>query len=102
MPAATAHRSALRGLPVDQQTIPALLELRAQTSAARPMLSVDGRTLSFAEVRDAAVEQGDRVASLYDNRFELVELILGCAWLGAVAVPLNTAMRGDQLSHALS
>ena len=77
------------------------------------MLSIDGRTLSFTEIRDAAagmagtlraagIERGDRVASLCDNRFELVELILGCAWLGAVAVPLNTAMRGDQLSHALS
>jgi crotonobetaine/carnitine-CoA ligase len=27
--------------------------------------------------------------------------VLGCAWLGAVAVPLNTALRGEQLAHQL-
>jgi crotonobetaine/carnitine-CoA ligase len=33
---------------------------------------------------------------------ELLETVLGCAWLGAVVVPLNTALRGAGLLHTLT
>ena len=36
-----------------------------------------------------------------ENRIELLDLILGATWMGAVAVPLNTALRGEQLAHQL-
>jgi crotonobetaine/carnitine-CoA ligase len=36
-----------------------------------------------------------------ENRLEMLELWLGCAWLGAVFVPVNTAARGAQLEHLL-
>ena len=49
----------------------------------------------------AGIGRGDRVAILSENRLELIELWLGCAWLGAVLVPINTALRGPQLSHVL-
>lgn len=49
----------------------------------------------------AGVKRGDRVAMLCSNRIELLDAILGCAWLGAIAVPLNTAARGPQLEHML-
>ncbi len=49
----------------------------------------------------AGVRAGDRVAVLSENRLELIELWLGCAWLGAVLVPVNTAIRGPQLEHVL-
>ena len=29
-------------------------------------------------------------------------MVLGCAWLGAIAVPINVASRGPQLQHILS
>ena len=35
------------------------------------------------------------------NRAEFMEAFLGCAWLGAIAVPLNIAARGLQLAHYL-
>jgi crotonobetaine/carnitine-CoA ligase len=35
------------------------------------------------------------------NRFEFMRVLLGCAWLGAIAVPINTASRGPQLQHIL-
>ena len=38
---------------------------------------------------------------LCGNRIELLDLILGCAWGGMTAVPINTALRGAQLTHAL-
>ncbi len=46
-------------------------------------------------------QRGDRVAILCGNRPELMRLFLGCAWLGAVSVPLNAAARGLQLQHML-
>ena len=41
---------------------------------------------------------GDRVALICSNRMEFIEALLGCAWLGAVAVPINTASRGRSSS----
>ena len=46
--------------------------------------------------------KGDRVAIICSNRIEFLEATLGCAWLGAVAVPINVASRGPQLQHILS
>jgi crotonobetaine/carnitine-CoA ligase len=108
------HRSPLRGIPPRERTIPALLERQAATHPERPLLSVPehGVERSYAEVRAAAavsagtlaaagVEPGDRVAAICGNRVELLDLVLGCAWLGAVAVPINAAARGPQLEHML-
>src|SRR5215831_5862783 len=36
------------------------------------------------------------------SRVEFLEIVLGCAWLGAIAVPINVASRGPQLQHILS
>src|SRR5690606_9947735 len=48
------------------------------------------------------VQAGDRVALLMGNRREHLDLILGCAWIGAIAVPINVAARGVQLHHILN
>ena len=39
--------------------------------------------------------------SMCSNRVEFMQSFLGCAWIGAVAVPINTASRGAQLKHIL-
>ena len=104
--------AALRGLPVSEQNLPALLERQARAYGASPLLRFGELERSFAEVRDAAaraagdlsgagVAPGERIAIMCENRVELLDLVLGCAWLGAVAVPLNTAMRGPALTHVL-
>jgi len=36
------------------------------------------------------------------NRIEFLETFLGCAWLGAVSVPINTAAMGPQIAYFLS
>ncbi len=70
-------------------------------------------TWTYADARDAAarfagtlrragVKPGDRVALICSNRIEFLQVVLGCAWLGAVAVPINVASRGPQLQHILS
>src|SRR5260370_31171361 len=47
-------------------------------------------------------QEGERVGSIWSNRIEFFEGVLGCAWLGAIAVPINVASRGPQLQHILS
>ncbi|WP_249151173.1 ATP-dependent acyl-CoA ligase [Bradyrhizobium liaoningense] len=50
---------------------------------------------------DAGIKPGDRVALMCSNRPEFLQVYLGCAWLGAIVVPINTALRGFQLSHIM-
>jgi crotonobetaine/carnitine-CoA ligase len=106
-------RAPLRGLPLRDQTLPALLERQARVYPDRVLFRCGSLERSFTDVRDAAarsagllleagVVAGDRVAAMCDNRVELLDVILGCAWMGAIAVPINSALRGAQLRHILS
>ena len=61
----------------------------------------DRAAAAAGALRAAGVAPGDRVAAMCSNRLELLELILGCAWSGAIVVPINTASRGAQLEHVL-
>jgi crotonobetaine/carnitine-CoA ligase len=108
----SSPRSPLRGIPVAEQTLPALLERQARVHGSKPLLRIGHVERSFEDVRaaagraaavlaDAGVAPGDRVALMCGNRIELLDAVLGCAWLGAIAVPLNTALRGASLQHAL-
>ena len=96
----------------DELTLPSLLQWRAAQLGDKPLLRVGPVTRSYQQTGDAAarmaaalaargVGRGDRVAALCGNRIELMDLILGCGWLGAVVVPLNTALRGASLKQAL-
>lgn len=93
-------------------SIPDLLQARAARSPDRPLLRIGEDQWTVSEVRDRTsraagmlrqqgVATGDRVAIMAENRVEILDLILGCAWLGAVAVPINTGLRGRQLHHVL-
>ncbi len=96
-----------------ERTLPKMLARQAERYGGRRLVTIGGRTLSYAETRDAAagcagalaaagIKAGDRVAIMCGNRAELLLTILGCAWLGAIAVPINTASRGAQLEHILA
>ncbi len=94
------------------RTLPALLTARVARNGAGPLFS-DGTTVwSAADAVEVAsrragtlaahgVKRGDHVALLCGNRAEFMEVVLGCGWLGAVVVPINTASRGLQLEHIL-
>jgi long-chain acyl-CoA synthetase len=47
------------------------------------------------------VRGGDRIAIVLENRLEWVVAFLGCLWLGAVAVPVNTRWSRQEVSAAL-
>src|SRR6185369_5410316 len=100
-------------LPPAQRTMPAMLRRQAACFADRPFLALAGSTWSHADTARAAagraaalqaagVAFGDRVALMCTNRIEFLETFLGCAWLGAVSVPINTAAMGPQIGYFLA
>ena len=98
--------------PLDR-TLPAILTRQAERFAQRPLVTAGDTTWTYADTCEAAasfadtmqsagIQGGDRVALICSNRIEFLEVVLGCAWLGAIAVPINVASRGPQLQHILS
>ncbi|MFI0816355.1 AMP-binding protein [Streptomyces sp. NPDC021098] len=98
--------------PSTAMTLPALLDAAAEEFGDRVFLRADGVTRTYRQSRAAAATMaaalaargcrpGDRIAVMSGNRVEFIDLILGCAWLGAVLVPLNTGLRGEGLRHVL-
>jgi crotonobetaine/carnitine-CoA ligase len=96
-----------------ERTLPAMLARQAERYRNKPLVSAGETTWSFRQTHDeaagfaatlraAGIMTGDRVALICSNRLEFLRVFLGCAWLGAVAVPINTASRGQQLQHILS
>ncbi|MET0147660.1 MAG: AMP-binding protein, partial [Acidimicrobiales bacterium] len=53
-------------------------------------------------LRALGVQPGDRVASLIENSAEAVLVWFGILWAGGVAVPVNTAYKGEYLRHQLT
>jgi len=99
--------------PPAERTLPKMLARQAERYGERHLVTIGGRTLTHADTIAAAagyagalakagVKPGDRVAIMCGNRAELLLIVLGCGWLGAVAVPINTASRGAQLEHILA
>ena len=95
------------------RTLPAMLTRQAERFAQRPLVTAGDTTWTYADTCEAAarfagtmqsagIQGGDRIAIICSNRIEFLEVVLGCAWLGAIAVPINVASRGPQLQHILS
>lgn len=89
----------------------ALLE-NASAAPAKAALRFSDHQMNYAELgaracavaaglHDRGVRAGDRVVLILENRHELVVSFLASALLGAIAVPLNTFLRGQFLRHQL-
>ena len=96
----------------DQHTIPSLLERRLESDPDSEYLDVCGTAFSAAQVNDAAcriangltalgVGAGERVATLVENSPEAMLAWWGVVRGGRVAVPINTAYKGNYLRHQL-
>jgi carnitine-CoA ligase len=96
----------------EQHTIPWFLERRLEADPDSEYLDVCGAKFTAAEVNDGAcrisnslaalgVQQGERVASLLENSAEAVLAWWGAIRGGYVAVPVNTAYKGQYLRHQL-
>lgn len=100
-----------RPLPHQPPPMPVMLEEQARgADRARPLARFDERVLSCADVlaesrRIAAglqrhgVTRGDAVAFVLGNRAEILTGVFAAAWLGALAVPVNVALKGESLAH---
>src|SRR3954469_25736238 len=97
----------------EQQTIPALLEHRLETDPEGEYLDVTGTKLTAADVARTAnrlanalselgLRQGDRVATLIENSPNALLSWWGAIRGGFVAVPVNTAYKGEYLRHQLA
>src|SRR5690606_16381460 len=89
-----------------------VLRSQAQAHRRQPFLRFRDGEITFGEVDAAAdrmarrlagagVEPGDHVALMLPNCADFVHLIFALARLGAVAVPVNVAYRGELLRHVL-
>ena len=98
---------------VTRWVLPLVLEQRAAELGERELVHVIGQgSLSYlAAARDArrvaaalarlGVGRGDAVAVLLPSGLDFVRVWLGLGRLGAVIVPINTALRGGFLAHQL-
>lgn len=90
----------------------AIVEDRAERLGDRTALHTAEGPVSYASLRFRAqqvaaqlvalgVRRGDRVATMQDATPDYVVTWLGCAWAGAVEVPVNTEYKGQFLEHVL-
>jgi len=81
---------------------------RAELTPDRVAVDQGGHRLTYAELEDrsarcadalgsSGIGPGDRVAALLDNGHEYVEVLFGCARLGAILVPLSTRLAPPEL-----
>ena len=99
-------------LPAGERTLPHMLTLQAARFGNRPLFSCLDQNWSFEQtpviaaqaagaLQACGIKAGDRVAILSPNRPEMMAALLGCGWVGAIAVPLNIAVKTRQLRFYL-
>ena len=97
----------------EEHTVLELLARRLESDPDAPYLDVCGDTATAAEVASVAgrlanaygalgVQAGERVATLIENSVEAMYAWWGAVSAGAVAVPINTAYKGEYLRHQLA
>lgn len=102
----------MRDDTLEQKTIGRVLAERAARIPERPFLIWQGQTTSYGEVESITnryangfsaygIRHGDHVAVMLPNCPEFLWVIWGLGKIGAVAVPLNTAVKGDLLRYFL-
>jgi crotonobetaine/carnitine-CoA ligase len=97
----------------DEHTIPELLAGRLSDDPDGGYLDICGSAFTARQIADAGwrlanafasigVRPGDRVAALVENSPEAMLFWWGVVLGGAIAVPVNTAYKGDFLRHQLA
>lgn len=111
--AAALVRQLSQSFAPGDRTVPAMLSRQAARYGDKPLVGFGDSSWTYAQTRNeatafgatllaAGIKKGDRVALICSNRFDFMRAFLGCAWIGAVSVPINTASRGHQLQHILT
>jgi len=90
----------------------AVIESHAKKRGRKVAMLVDDEKIRYAEVLEKAdklaaflssggIKRGDRVALFLRNSPEFVYAIFAISKIGAVVVPVNTFLKGDELSYIL-
>lgn len=99
-------------LPITERTFGGALFEQAARQGDRPFLLFDEVRFTYAEallesrriaggLRNLGVSRGDHVAVLMNNHPNMVWTLFALGILGAVAVPVNAAAKGDLLAYFL-
>jgi crotonobetaine/carnitine-CoA ligase len=110
---AIVQHHVLTGHDPSELTIDRVLYDRATRFGDRVFLRCSGQVFSYSDVDGLTnryanglaalgIRRGDHVAVMLPNCPEFLWLLWGLGKLGAVAVPLNTAARGDLLTYFLA
>ena len=97
----------------DRWTVSELLAARIESDAESQLLDINGDQWTAREMfgaanrfanaaRELGVARGDRIATLVENSSEAVVTQYGAVQVGGVAVPINTAYKGEYLRHQLA
>lgn len=100
------------GEPDQETTLPAILRARAEATPDAPFVTFEGHQSTYADLALRATQaasalaslgvgRGDKVALMMANSLEFLDLWFGIGILGAVMVPVNTALKGDGLRYNL-
>lgn len=98
---------------VDEFSIPAVLDRRAEELPDRVMMVVAGHPVTFAQLArrsraaagvllDRGLRRGDCAALFTDTCPEWIYFWLGAARIGVVSAAVNAANKGDFLRHTLA
>ncbi len=88
------------------------LDVRASRDSEREAIVEIGRRTTYGTLArhaaqvsgalwSAGIRPGDRVAVSLKNRVEFLEVLFGCARIGAVLVPLNYRLAVDQVAYVI-
>lgn len=103
----------MRDYDSDDRTIGRVLADKATRCGGRPFLRFEDRVISYAQLDEMTnryangfaslgLAAGDHVAMMMPNCPEFLFTLWGLGKLGAVAVPVNTSAKGEQLSYFLA
>src|SRR5215470_11566662 len=102
--------SSVRDYPLQQRTIGHLLADKAERNGAKTWLLWQGARYSYADLhamtnryangfRSLGIAKGQHVAVMLSNGHHFLFVVWGLGKIGAVAVPLNTAAKGELLRY---
>jgi len=107
------HTIALGETTAEWSTVPELVAARAAgPTADRQSIEIAGRWTTYRELEAAAtriaanlyrlgVRKGDRVAGFQENDLSGLQMWIGTNKLGAIWVPMNAALVGEDLSYTV-
>lgn len=100
--------------PVVDRTVAAVLDKRAETHPDKlALLDESGKSFTYRELRDASLRIGsglreagvgrqEPVVILLDNHVDLVTVWAGAGMTSIIAVPINTAYKGEMLQYVIN